>query len=218
MRMYGKAVRLLATTALLAGFVASSQAALISVVPGSQTIAPGGTANIDIVLSGLGANEVVGGFSFLLSYNNAILGAPATFTANPGNVMGAAPLDLSGGFTGLGGSPLDVFVLADAAISSADLKTAEGAGFTLATVHLTGLTEGLSALTLSVSPSQGAFLSDFLGEATIPTVAANGSVCVDDPATPGNRCISATVPEPGTLILSLLGAVAFIGGRRKARA
>src|SRR3954453_4465438 len=94
-----KAVRVLAAAALLAaGSVGSSGAATISVSPSAQTIAPGGGANVDIVLSGLTANEVVGGFSLLFSFNNAILGAPNSYTNNPGNVMGAAPLDLSNGF------------------------------------------------------------------------------------------------------------------------
>jgi len=47
-------------------------------------------------LSGLLAGETVGGFSLLLSFNNTILGAPQSFTANPDGKMGALPLDLSG--------------------------------------------------------------------------------------------------------------------------
>lgn len=214
-----KATRLLAAAALLgAGLVGNTEAATITVTPSAQTIAPGGGgANVDIVLSGLGANQVVGGFSFLLSFNNTILGAPDSYTPNPGNVMGPAPLDLSTGFTGGTGSPLSVFYLADVppGFTSAAAKALEGAGFTLATVHFTGLQEGLSLLTLSVNPTVGTFLSDFDGFATIQASAVNGSICVDDPATAGNRCIAA-VPEPATLALSLLGAgVAALVGRRR---
>jgi hypothetical protein len=211
-------VRMLATAALFAaaGAVTPSEAAVLTVTPSSQTIAPGGTAGVDIVLSGLAPTETVGGFSFLLSFSNGILGAPGSFTLDPGVVLGAGSLDLSGGFGAGTTSPLDVFMLADLALSDAQLKAAEGTGFTLAHVSLAGLAEGLSPLNLSVSPSQGGFLSAFDGVTLIPATAVNGSVCVDDPATPGNRC-AANVPEPGTIALALIGAgfTALVGRRRR---
>jgi hypothetical protein len=209
---------MLATAALVAaaGAVAPSEAAVLTVTPSSQTIALGGTAGVDIVLSGLAPTETVGGFSFLLSFSNGILGAPGSFSLDPGVVLGPLALDLSGGFGAGTTSPLDAFMLADVTLSEADLKAAEGTGFTLAHVSLTGLAEGLSPLNLSVSPTQGAFLSAFDGVTIIPATAVNGSVCVDDPATPGNRC-SASVPEPGTLVLALMGAgvTALVGRRRR---
>jgi len=216
-------VRMLATAALFAaaGAVTPSEAAVLTVTPSSQTIAPGGTAGVDIVLSGLAPTETVGGFSFLLSFSNGILGAPGSFSVDPGGVLGVlfpvgSALDLSGGFGAGTTSPLDVFMLADVTLSEADLKAAEGTGFTLAHVSLAGLAEGLSPLNLSVSPSQGGFLSAFDGVTLIPATAVNGSVCVDDPATPGNRC-AANVPEPGTIALALIGAgfTALVGRRRR---
>jgi len=212
MNSSGKWVTLLAAAALLAAAsFGSSQAATITVTPGAQTIAPGGVANVDIVLSGLAPSETVGGFSFQLSFNNSILGAPDSFTANPANLMGPLPLDLSNGFTGGRRSPLDVFVIADPTIADATLKAAQGTGFTLATVSLTGLNEGVSPLTLS---TLGAFLSAFTGGATIPATVVNGSVCVDNPNTPGNPCL---VSEPPTMAMGLLGLslVLLFGLRRR---
>jgi hypothetical protein len=195
-----------------AAFVGKSEGAIISVLPSTQTIAPGGTASVDIVLSGLAAGETVGGFSLLLSFNNTILGAPESFVNNPDNKMGASPVDLSPGFSG---GVLSLFYLADGLISEPALKAIEGTGFRLATVSFTGLAEGLSPLTLSISPITGVFLSDYLGTGVVPATAVSGSVCVDNPATPGDRCGAAAVPEPATLALLGAGISALVVQRRR---
>jgi hypothetical protein len=208
-------VRLLVAAALLgAGFAVSSGAATISLVPSTQTIAPGNATNVDIVLSGLAPTETVGAFSFLLSFNNAIL-LGNSFTIDPGGIFGPGALDLSGGFVPVGGSPLDVVFAADVLIDEPTLNGAEGTGFTLATVNFTGLAEGLSPLTLAAAPSLGVFLSNFAGTGEIPASAVNGSICVDSPNGRISPCVG-SVPEPATLILSALGAgVAALVGRRR---
>jgi hypothetical protein len=213
-----KIVRLLAAVAVVgAGLAGTSAASTISVLPSTQTIAPGATATVDIVLSGLAAGETVGGFSFLLNFNNSILGTPESFVNDPDHKMGALPLDGSPGFNGGSGSPLSLYFLADGLISEPALKALEGTGFRLATVTFTGLNEGLSPLTLSISPLAGTFLSDFTGFGVIPATAVNGSVCVDNPATAGDPCARVSpVPEPATL--SLLGAGIAFAARRRRRA
>ena len=91
------AARFLAAVVLVgAGFVGTSQASTISIVPGSQTIAPGATAGIDIVLTGLSATETVGAFSIVLSFNDTILDG-LTFVNDPGHKMGAPPRDCAAG-------------------------------------------------------------------------------------------------------------------------
>ena len=118
-------LRFLVATALVgAGFVGTSEATTISVLPNTQTFAPGATVSEDIVVSGLGAGDTVGGFSFLLSWDSSILGAPQSFVNDPDHKMGALPLDLSDGFTG-GGSPLSIFFLADGVISEPALRASE---------------------------------------------------------------------------------------------
>ena len=44
---------------------------IVSIIPATQTIAVGGTAAVDIIVSGL--TDPVGGFSFTLGFNNACL-------------------------------------------------------------------------------------------------------------------------------------------------
>jgi hypothetical protein len=181
-----------------AGAVTPADAATIAIVPADQTAAVGDPVNVDVVLSGLTAGETVGGYSFELSYDDSILGAPQSFVVDPDGAMGVASLDLSGGFT-VGGSPLDVFVLADIALDEPSLKALQAVGFVLARVSFMALAEGLTSLSLAPSPAFGAFLSDFDGLNEVAANAANGRVCVDNA---GGDC--RTVPEPATL--ALLGA------------
>ena len=211
-----KITRLLVAGALVVvGLVGTSEATTISVVPGSQTIGVGGTATVDIDLDFQGSTASAGGFSLDLGFNPAILGVPESYTIDPGGVMGPGALDFSGGFTS---GNLDLFYTADLAAFPTDalLKASEGTGFTLATVTFTGLAAGVSPLTLTFQPADGAFLSDYAGTGTLPATAVNGSVCVADPLAPAPNCVAASaVPEPATLTLLGGGLAALVSRRRR---
>lgn len=220
------ATRCLAAVVLVgAGFVGTARASTIAIVPGVQTIAPGVTTGIDIVLTGLGPTETVGAFSIVLGFNDTVLDGMG-FTNDPGDKMGAPPRDCalgpcddSLGFAAGGNAPLDLFYSADLVTDETTLHGLQTAGpFLLAHVDFRGAAEGLSALTLGFQPAFGTFLSDFAGNAiSLTTVTVvNGSICVDDPQTPGPACVAQTeVPEPGTLSLLGAGLAAAVARRRR---
>ena len=205
-----KLFRILTVALALTGAVAAqTEAAIISVSPVSQTANVGDTVTADIIVSGLAADESVGGSSFLLSFNDSVLSG-FSYTLDPDAKMGfavcGAGCDFSGGFAGGTGSPLDVFFIADASLDHTALKALQGAGFRVATVSFTATANGFSPLYLTAGG--GDLLSDAEGN-TLPAQAVNGSVCV------GGTCPAA--PEPG--LLALLGAgLSAVAVRRKARA
>jgi hypothetical protein len=186
---------------------ARAEAAIISVVPVSQTVALGDPVSVELVVVGLKDNESVGGVSLTLSFNDSIL-AGASYLVDPDFKMGVAldPFnDFSAGFAGGNGSPLELVFLADISLDHTALKALQGASFTLATVTFDAIANGLSLLTLG--DIGGEFLSNADGLLTIPTQAANGLVCV------GGNC--QVVPEPATFALLALGAGALAIRRRR---
>lgn len=206
---HNKVFGVLAVAIMMITFVGTSEAASITITPGAQTIGIGGTATVYIDLFGLSASETVGAFSFLLSFNDTFL-AGSSFTLDPTGKMGAG-LDFSPGFAPLGLSPLDVYYLAgifdpfDPVNDELLLKTSEGSGFRLATITFTGVSEGLSTLTLGVKPINGAFLSAYDGVTEIPVGSVgSASICVDDPGTGNNPCTTA-VPEASSVALMFVG-------------
>jgi hypothetical protein len=215
----GKTKRIL-VLGILAGvlFAVRAEAVpIVSITPVSQTVNVGDPVSVDILVSGLGALEAVGGFSLILSFNSAILSGVG-FAIDPDSKMGVEDSSLSGGFAG---GTLDLFVFAEDFAPAGpgpeeftNLKALQGAGFRLATINFSAIGAGLSPLTLSVAAPGGTFLSDALGN-NLTATGENGSVCVAPAAGVPANCDVAAVPEPGTIALFGTGVAALLVRRRR---
>lgn len=191
---------LVAASALAsAAFVSQAEAdPVITVDPVTQDVANGGTATVDIDVSGL--TQGVGGFSFDLAFDPTLLSG-ISFANDPGVTMGAAPLDLSGGFSS---GNLDVFFVADATATEGTLSAAQGGGFVLTqiTFGASAVNDGLSALTLS-----NYVLSESDGATSIAGVTATGGqICV------GGNCGGGMHSAPEIDPAGALGAMALLAG------
>ncbi len=224
MKSIRSAMRFLVLAGIAGAFFASRVEAtpIISVSPSTQNATVGDSVAVDILVSGIDPGTAVGGVSFDLSFNSAILQG-VSFSLDPDFKMSDALdpiLDLSGGFTGGSNSPLDVFFTAG--LDPAVLPGLQGTGFRVATVKFDAVGAGLSALNLSVVPVGGIFLSGADGTTDLGAVAVNGSVCVTTPvitsvdtAAPNDPCAVAAVPEPATFGLLATGLAALARRRRK---
>jgi hypothetical protein len=160
-------------------------APIVYVSPAQQNVAAGDAVFVDIDVAGL--TEATGGFSFFVNFNNAFLQA-VNYTVGAG--LGAAA-DFSGPV--VPGGPFDLYVFSIE--DPADLPALQGASFTLVRLEFLAMANGVSPVALT-----DVVLSNADGSATLDLDAVrNGSVCV------GGNCV---VPEPGSMMLLAVGAVA----------
>jgi hypothetical protein len=190
--------------------VATSQAATISIVPGTQNATVGTPVSVGIDVSGLAANESIGGVALTLAFNQALVSG-ASMTLDPNAKMGFAldPVNnnFGSGFTGAGGSPATIVFLADVSITTdAALKALQGTGFRLATITFNPIANGLTPLTLGLI-NGSAPLSNGVGLAPLNATLVSGSICV------GGNCT--VTPEPASLLLLSTGAAALFARRRR---
>lgn len=216
MRQFVKALGACAVAALLVGISAGTAAAapVLKLSPASTLVGLSTGFSVDIIVEGLddASDEAVGGFSALLSFDDTLISG-VSYVVDPDDKMGAGHVDLSFGFSGASGSPLDLFVVAEAGLDGAALSALQGTGFKLATISFTsGVIEGLSTLKLSVVGAGGTFLSDADGFEIADVTAEDGKVCVSRTLAP------CTVPEPGLFSLLASGLVAGLVARRRSRA
>ena len=175
---------LMCSTVLVAG---QALAVTVSLDPVSQTIVPGGTAMVDLNISGLGdfTAPSLGAFDLDVTFDNSIVSFTdvtfGTFLGDPGLGEAIALVDFSTG--GL----LELSLL-----SSITLDAIQPAGFTLATLEYTGIGVGTSPLNL-----ENVILSNALGFVIPNPTLVNASVTV--------------LPVPGTFLLMATGLLSLAG-------
>jgi hypothetical protein len=187
-------------------WASAASAAVISLNPSTHIVNVGDPVVFDIVVSGLAADESVGGVSLQITGDPAILDAVG-FVIDPEDKMGLE-LDFGSGF---GPSTLDLVFLAEdfaPADQHATLKGLQGSGFVLAQVSLLAIAPGVSPI--SFVNAFGAYLSNADGITTLPAQTQNGIVCVGQEF--ADAC---AVPEPGLMALVGAGLASLAVRRRK---
>lgn len=175
---------------LLASSALAASASTITFSPTSQTINLGASTTVDVLISGLSANQALGAFDLFVDSNSSIISATnVSFFSNLGNpnneITGST---LSTGSTEGAETSLE---------STATLLGLQGSQpFSLFEVTYTGVGVGTSLLTLASSPE---YLADGAGAILAAPTVVNGSITVL-----GKGGMS-TTPEPSSLALLASG-------------
>ena len=178
---------------LLAGGALTAGATTITFQPTAQTVNLGGTATVNVNLSGLSANQAIGAFDLVVDSNPSII-TPTSITFF--SDLGDPTLELTGPtFTASSAEAAEVSFE-----STATLLGLQGTQpFSLFSVTYQAVGLGTSTLTLGASPE---YLAD--GDGTIladPSV-VNGSITV--------MGTMAATPEPSSLVLLATGLGAAV--------
>lgn len=164
----------------------SSHAISIGFSPASQDVAAGDSFQVDIVISDLGG-EIVSAFDLDVTYDPSILSATAV---SFGDLLNGGDPSLSFQFSDLSTPGLiDLFDLS--LLSDSELSAIQPDLFTLATLSFDTLSPGTSSLSFTFDA-----FNDIKGlnAQVLPLEVGTGSVTV-----------TASVPEPGTLLLLSIG-------------
>ena len=175
------------------------QAVTISLDPVSQTIDVGGTATVDLNISGLGdlAAPSLGAFFVEITFDDTILDFESEVY---GILLGSTdPLDFETDIVttvGVGSVSLDEISF----LFDFELDALQPDSFTLATLTFTGDSVGTSALAFGTVELVDAPESGLLDHSLV-----TASITVQSPA---------SAPEPGTILLLLSGFGVLVGWRR----
>lgn len=140
--------RLGAAILTAAALLPCARAQLVSLDPVSQNIAVGGTAFVNLNISGLGAGAApsLGGWLANIAFNNSIItigNADVTFGTN-------LDLGVFGAIRGVDTTTAGLLKIDEVSFEDASaLNAAQPAAFTLATLKFIGVTPGTSTLTFS---------------------------------------------------------------------
>jgi hypothetical protein len=173
---------------------------------GSATINPGGSATVNLNISGLGNGTSLGAFDVNVGFNSSVISFNSTTFGDP---MLGDQLDLEGFGTIDGTTPGTSTVEAfDISLDSPTaLTTSQPSSFTLASFTFTAVSSGLSSLMLSVNS-----LADQIGN-SISSSIENGSIAVGS-----GQTLAAPEIDPasaGTALIFLSGCLAVIRDRSR---
>jgi hypothetical protein len=165
-------------------------AATISFSPSSQSVAQGDAVNVDITVSGLTANQVIGGFDLtVLSDSSIVTNTGVTFAS----ALGTPSLELTSSSFGVG-------TASASEVSFEDSATLDGLQssppFSIFRLTYTATGVGTSTLGFALTPRD---LSDGAGNLIASTALTFGT---------GSITVTGTgsgVPEPAAFLLSSLG-------------
>lgn len=189
--MIKRLVFLLACSALTAG------ASTITFTPNSQTINVGGTATVDVNISGLSANQALGAFDLFVKSDSSIVDATSvTFFSSLGPDLSFSGSTLDSGLT-------EAFETSNST-TAALLGLQSGQPFSMFAVTYTGVASGTSALSIATSPE---YLADGAGALLADPNVVDGSITVLGKTAP--------TPEPSTLALFGSGCCALVAAAKR---
>lgn len=182
---------------LLAGLSLNAQAITISFSPSDSQVDPGGTTNVDLVISDLG-DEILTAFDLDVLFDSTILQYDGFSFGTGLDTFGFGTIN---GDTDFGGGLVNLFEISFD--FDEDLIDFQPDDFVLGTFTFTGIGLGTSALDIFLLGLAGQFVFDADLGFDVPS-----SLQAD------TQSGSIEVPEPGTLILFLSGLLG-IGMHRK---
>jgi hypothetical protein len=190
-----KRVSFVAVVAAAGALQAANADILLSFEPQSQTVAQGDTVSVDAVLSGLApSDQILSAFDVSVDFNSAVL----QFESGTSGTDFGSSLSFSGPPSAAGSTiSWDLLSLE----TDSFLQGLQGDSVTLGTLTFNALSAGNSALTYSYSD-----LTGLNGEALTYDL-GGGNIDVTG--------ATASVPEPGTLLLFGMGALGILLVRRR---
>ncbi len=158
----------------------------IALLPAAASAPVGGSVDLDVVVSGFAADEVLGSYDLDVSFDSSLL---AFDDLSFGALLGGPADSVSGFVAGAGLVDLAEFSF----LGNAALDALQGASFAIAQLRFTVLAEGTSTVSISQASAAGGVLPD--GARVFP-IDSLGSARVTG---------SGVVPEPGGAALFALG-------------
>lgn len=197
---------LIATLMAAAGWLGaagSAQAALLSIQPATAATTVGGTVQVDLVISGLDAdNQIVSRVDLDIFYDPAMLQAVHVFTLF---TPYGGQENVAVGYT-LGFGRVSVVVASSA--SDATLKALQGDSFILTSIRFGGLANGFSLVNFGANQDE----RNVVGRNALSLSPTVQGACI----AVGTGTCDQQVPEPAAMTLVGLGILgAGIARRRK---